>query len=98
MKPQPLKVWSKPGSNGEHFTLAAEIVLRSYLSSHLRGLTNTSHVGLTPHSLQSLHIWSEWGKKEERFTLDAETAFRPYLTSFYSKVTLISQSAASVFI
>lgn len=53
---------------------------RLCLTSHCRGVTETSHLALPTHSLQAVQVWSKSVGNEGDFTREAETVIRPPLS------------------
>jgi hypothetical protein len=75
--PQSVQVWSKSGSNEEHFIVETGTLFRRYLHCHCSRVTEKSHVALPVHAPETVQIWSKSCTKEGHFTLAAETIFRP---------------------
>jgi hypothetical protein len=62
-------------------------VFHPNLGSHCSGVTETSHLAPTVHSLQAVQVWSKSVINEGNFTLEAETVFPLCLASHCSGLT-----------
>jgi hypothetical protein len=56
---QPVQDWSKSGSKEGHLTIRDKTVFYPYIASHNNGVTQASHVALTPKAPPTLQVYSD---------------------------------------